>query len=750
MLISVTQVTGRRRIRLGPAHRRALVVAVGLAVVFSTSLAWGQAVITADQAQKQAKQDQDQRQNQAQGPGQAQSVGGADGATGSDSSAGAGAFAGSAELAPDPQAIDPGQSGVAAVLPSGVQELRQAVASHVNEKIAEPRTRLFQRLSHLTQQMPAHFKLPVRQAVAQDPWQAGQMLEQQGRAALAAASRGPEHTGELINALSLAIGKPAAKIKPAPIPEGMASLDDHLDFIVTQFDQARAHREAAIAGVEDQFRQFMVDWPASMLQSFRPQLPVNDQTRPLLNNDRSFLALMHQQVEWAHMVAASRVMAGLARAEFVASLTDASQADGVQPLAQHDWAGSITGSVLAIRQTPHGLIIVGGPDDNRYRIQQPVAMIIDLGGNDRYEAMVGASQSLTHPLGMVIDLAGNDQYAAGSFGLASGRLGVGLVFDLKGHDKYQLATASGGIGVGGIGVLVDAAGNDTYAGSAYTQGAAIGGIGALVDHQGDDTYTSDIYALGFGGTLGAGAVIDVAGNDSYQCGQKHPSPYNQTDSKNIGQDDERYQWQALGMGMGLGRRILSQTPQDHQYALAGGLGMLLDADGDDQYQSGNFSQGSGYYFGCGLKIDLRGNDKHHAARYGQASGAHFAMGVFVDGDGQDHYRSTGPTYNGGCAWDHSVFFCVDQGQSDDVYDFTLAEGLGRGQIHSLGAFGDFGGNDQYISNKQPPAFTDEHSVAVFFDGGGQDDYSGLKRGGDRFGNDKIFKHRGAGLVVDKP
>src|SRR5262249_39722819 len=148
---------------------------------------------------------------------------------------------------------------------------------------------------------------------------------------------------------------------------------------------------------------------------------------------------------------------------------------------------------------------------------------------------------------------------------------------------------------------------------------------------------------------------DVAGNDSYQCGKKYPSGYNQSDSPDAKPGDPGFQYDCFGLGMGLGRRIYPRSDEGNAYALAGGVGVVIDLAGDDRYDSSNFSQACGYFFGVGLKLDLAGNDVHGAARYGIASGAHYGVGLFIDYGGKDTYASTGPVYTGACAWDHSVF-----------------------------------------------------------------------------------------------
>ena len=206
-----------------------------------------------------------------------------------------------------------------------------------------------------------------------------------------------------------------------------------------------------------------------------------------------------------------------------------------------------------------------------------------------------------------------DRYEGKALGLATGRLGIGLLIDVQGKDQYKLARGTGGAGFGGIGILYDFAGDDLYEGSKFTQGVAIAGLGLLFDRGGDDTYTSHGYAIGFGGPVGAGAVVDCAGDDTYQCGKKIPSGYNQLDAPDAKPGDPVYQWDAFGLGMGLGRRVVP-FPKSERFELAGGAGIVIDHEGKDRYESSNFSQGCGYYFGTGLKLDLAGNDTHNAAR----------------------------------------------------------------------------------------------------------------------------------------
>src|SRR2546425_1021101 len=364
-----------------------------------------------------------------------------------------------------------------------------------------------------------------------------------------------------------------------------------------------------------------------------------------------------------------------------------------------------------------------------------------------YAAMVAAAD-VEHGNSVVIDLAGNDTYHASPLGLATGRLGVGLLIDRTGDDEYNLTSGSGGAGFGGLGILIDGAGNDRYVGTRFTQGAAVGGLGLLLDEAGHDVYTSFGYSVGFGGPLGVGAVVDVAGNDQYQCGEKYPSSYNNTDAPGGKPGDPLFQYDCFGIGTGSGKRILTKDSDQLAYGLAGGWGMVLDLDGDDRYGRSNFSHAAGDFFGIGLKLDLAGDDEHGAARYGHAAGAHYGMGLFIDYRGDDRYTSTGPHYNGGAAWDRSVMLGIDAGPGRDVYELLRSDGLGRADHNSWSLFVEEGGDDRYLVPNGMGSASD-NSMSGFFDLAGEDEYVNAPRSveGSR-GNGRTLLDHAGGVFVD--
>jgi hypothetical protein len=188
--------------------------------------------------------------------------------------------------------------------------------------------------------------------------------------------------------------------------------------------------------------------------------------------------------------------------------------------------------------------------------------------------------------------------------------------------------------------------------------------------------------------LGVGAVIDITGDDYYQCGVTYPSAYNAQDTPTGKPGDPLYQYDCFGLGAGSGERIPTKKLEWHAYSLAGGWGLLLDIEGHYHYDSANFSQGQGYFWGAGMKLDLDGDDEHQAARYGHGASAHFGIGLFIDRHGDDRYSSSGapPTcfYNGGVAWDGSVSLMIDAGKGRDIYAFDRSTGLGRSDYAGWG------------------------------------------------------------------
>ncbi|MFM8551187.1 MAG: hypothetical protein ACKOCD_02575, partial [Nitrospiraceae bacterium] len=459
----------------------------------------------------------------------------------------------------------------------------------------------------------------------------------------------------------------------------------------------------------DDDRQFLFDHAAQIVERFTPQLSEEDEgERRQTQADRRFFGLVGDRLDQAALLAAAQRLAGLDDEAWMDRIRLAFR----DAPAWSDPVPEITGSVLLLKNSQAGLIVIGGPGPNTYDVRQPIALLLDLGGDDVYRGTIASPTDMTLGVSVLLDLDGNDRYEPQPLGLATGRLGVGLLVDRKGNDLYQLAAGSGGTGVAGIGLLVDREGDDRYIGSRLTQGAALGGLGLLLDRAGDDDYRSVGYALGFGGPQGPGALSAVAGHDRYQCGDRLVSRYNEQDAPQAKPGDTQFQYDCFGLGAGVGQRIRPKLVPSTTEDLAGGVGLVLDLAGNDRSRSANFSQGVGYFFGIGIKLDLRGDDEHGAARYGQGAAAHFSAGLYVDAGGPDVYGSTGPCYHAAAAWDRSVALFVAAGAEDDRYDFSLSTGLGIADHQAWSLFLDVGGTNRYAV-RRGKGWAGEGSVSAF-------------------------------------
>jgi hypothetical protein len=151
-------------------------------------------------------------------------------------------------------------------------------------------------------------------------------------------------------------------------------------------------------------------------------------------------------------------------------------------------------------------------------------------------------------------------------------------------------------------------------------------------------------------------------------------------------------------------------------------------------------------------LNLTGDDAYQAARHGQGSSAHYGVSLFIDRHGNDQYGSTGPRYNGGAAWDHSVSLMIDADKGLDTYAFDRSTGLGQADSAGWGLFIDEGGADQY-HNQSGFGDSSEKSVAGFFDLEGKDTYT-LPADSRipvdaRPDNGKLFSYPHGGVFVDR-
>ncbi|MCX7835878.1 MAG: hypothetical protein N2450_07395 [bacterium] len=306
---------------------------------------------------------------------------------------------------------------------------------------------------------------------------------------------------------------------------------------------------------------------------------------------------------------------------------------------------------------------------------------LDFSGNSFYP-QGGASFEDSFPVSIILDFEGDDVYSASAdepaFGV--GMLGYGLVYDHRGDDRYlHKGFYSQGAGCGGFGALIDAEGNDHYELVGGGQGFGYFGCGVLADLNGNDEYHCFLEAQGCGFPKGVGLLWDQFGNDRYLANDSTiVFPSSQTKEHNSSM--------AQGAGFGFRRDFLDGR------SLAGGVGMLLDGKGDDQYWGGVFCQAVGYWYGIGILDDVEGNDSYRGVWYSQSATAHFGISYLHDGSGDDTYQSV-MTMGVGAAHDYSVSVFEDK-KGNDRYQVS-ANAVGTSLNSSVCVFLDFDGNDFY-------------------------------------------------------
>ncbi|MBK9333777.1 MAG: hypothetical protein IPM96_15560 [Ignavibacteria bacterium] len=263
-------------------------------------------------------------------------------------------------------------------------------------------------------------------------------------------------------------------------------------------------------------------------------------------------------------------------------------------------------------------IAVGGNGKNIYNGH--FDFIIDTGGDDVYNVNKSGSKNLfTGNFSCIIDLSGNDLYTSkDNFTLAGSSFSSGFIFDADGDDTYRGKNTSLGSALFGTGILWDLKGNDIYQADKFSTGAAAFGYGILSDTEGNDVYIANSYSQGFGMTRGIGVISDRKGNDSYLIDAR---------SLDIGRYEDHYVSMSQGYGLGL------------RPYYAGGIGMIIEGEGNDIYNTDIFGQGGAYWYALGIISDNSGNDKYNSYQYAQGAGIHLAVGILYDRSGWDFYSS---------------------------------------------------------------------------------------------------------------
>jgi hypothetical protein len=316
--------------------------------------------------------------------------------------------------------------------------------------------------------------------------------------------------------------------------------------------------------------------------------------------------------------------------------------------------------------------------------------IIDFGRKSIWMGTAGAAVTLANPVSVLIDLGGDDYYGYADSELPPttgvGLCGIGVVLDSKGNDHYFGSIYAQGAGMFGVGVILDRSGNDRYKAKESAQGVGYFGIGICLDGTGDDEFYLYGDGQGLGGVGGGvGVLASFDGNDKYTA-----EPYSEVYNRGDYHSEHTINGN-VAQGVGFGRR----GDGSDGHAWAGGLGAIIDIHGDDEYHSGNWTLGVGYWFGTGIALDKNGDDHYRSCYFTQGSGAHFCNGVLIDEGGDDFhdlFETAGAAL--GFGWDFTNAFLINKG-GDDKYTAKMIS-YGLAEIRSNAFLIDIGGNDEYL------------------------------------------------------
>ena len=392
--------------------------------------------------------------------------------------------------------------------------------------------------------------------------------------------------------------------------------------------------------------------------------------------------------------------------------------------------------------------MIGGKGSNTYQLDQmrDVAVVIDLGGdNVYYEGTVG----LDRPVLVVINLGGKNTFRGSKAGIQGGAvLGISMLLNLGGDNTYEANDVAQGSALAGVGILIDYAGNNRYRGVRRVQGQAIGGIGMLIGRSGGkNDYHAAMWAQGFGGPLGFGLLDNVTGNNHYYCGGMWRNSYY----------PETPGCEGWGQGVGAGIRQVAdggigvildgggENVYEFDYLSHGGgywcgLGFARDFGGNTQrliartaYNGGPRTQPSFQRFGCGW-------------------GCHYSLGFCFDDGGDNVYEGT--IMGTGMAWDCSMGVLCDFGHGNDQFKATGGLTQGTAQQMGFGILFHYDGDDVYEGYGQgyAPSNISYHPMpacggnfAFLIDYGGKDKYG---CGADN--NCYIQRGDVGGFLIDRP
>ncbi len=523
---------------------------------------------------------------------------------------------------------------------------------------------------------------------------------------------------------------PPAALPRGALPPGRgATLEEHFTWLEGRLALAAECVERGLVDLSSEDRNHVASHWMELANRFEDDIYLyNDPDSERAARNLKTVAI-GERVQASEMLAAVDVFLACVDAEYLKRLAEAAYK------AECDvWAVTVE-----THATPFGLIVIGGKGDGNHRMgshgsddgaEGVVALMLDLGGDDFYGGSIGTTVNQAGrpviPVSVVIDLEGNDSYEAAQDGsIGAGVLGLGMVIDVEGNDSYIGRRWSQGVGFMGVGLVVDGEGDDRYHARSLAQGTAAWGVGGVFDKYGADRFYASRFAQGVGLAGGIGLLGNGWADDEYYCKGEWASGYGTPGV-----------FEGWGQGCGVGFRGNA----------SGGIGLLFDGAGEDRYEAGNFSQGGGYYFGFGGLFDrgTRG-DLYIGSRYNQGFSAHQAVGYFHESGGDDTYLTRNAVVSG-LAWDECVTVFLDD-SGDDIYQGG-GFSLGASAHNSVSVFWDKGGADQYGGVALGQALGNDYhggtSLSYFLDSGAaKDSYEGEQH------NDKSSQAPEHGFFIDR-
>lgn len=427
--------------------------------------------------------------------------------------------------------------------------------------------------------------------------------------------------------------------------------------------------------------------------------------------------------------------------------TSPTDADLVEALADTDPGAGSDGPVQSpgfLLRLPRFGVAVGDDTASVWNHGQDYALSIDLGGNDRYTGRIGAT-SPAWSTSLHVDVGGSDEYLyEGGTELSRWRplsgAPAGAVnpappsAPLCGNSYCESFVGSAhGAGVLGIGVLRDGGGRDVF--HARVTSSACNGCNLL----------PPIYGVFQGaGLLGVG-ILSTTGRANFtaRAGPLEPVdpattivPSAWTHAQGAG---------VLGYGLlasdGIGAdEYLLETKNVDANARAsgqgfglGGVGILVDAGGDNVLRANRSAQGAGFAVngitGSGILVFAGpGNDDLGAESDAQGHGAAGSTGILIDMEGDDRRVLAGtnrPGQGQGFGVANGVGLLVDN-RGDDFYGsyYNGVADLTQGAMNvGSGILLDFGGDDRYDAAGSAQGWAPAASgIALLYDRNGNDTY----------------------------